>query len=247
MPIVSSMGGTISKVFVHRGDHVVAGQLLLVFEASELDARLARVRSTLDAVPAGFVDGAASLFERIPPNTMARLMRTDPEILAAEKEYADVLAESERNPAPASRQRLKRAEWQRKQAHERAGQLRPDRLSALRNLENDGQETMRWLEAQRARFEVRAPAEGAIELLDLQAGAVVPALSPLALIDVAGRFIVRARVPETAKPGQRIEVSLARGKRVTAVVDSFENHQLRASLAIPSGAPAPGGKVQVSF
>jgi multidrug resistance efflux pump len=247
MPIVSSMGGTIGKVFVHRGDHVVAGQLLLVFEAPELNARLARVRATLDAVPAGFVDGAASLFERIPPNTMARLMRTDPEILAAEKEYADALAERERNPAPASRQRLTHAEGQRKQAHERAGELRPDRLSALRNLQNDGQETMRWLESQRARFEVRAPTEGAIELLDLQAGAVVPPLSPLALMDVAGRFVVRARVRQSVKPGQRIEVALSGEKRVTAVVDSSENHQLRASLVIPSSAPAPGGKVQVFF
>jgi multidrug resistance efflux pump len=234
-------------VFVHRGDHVRTGQLLLVFEASELDKRAARVRSILRKVPPGFLDAAASLIERIPPTTMAQLVRGNPEILAAEQEYATALAESERKPSVAARARLKRAEGLRIQAYEHAGGLRPEGLSSLRKLQDEGLETVRWLESQRARFEVRAPAEGEIELLDLEAGAVVPPLEPLALMDVAGRFILQARVRQGAKPGQRIEVELPGGNRVTAVVDSFENHQLRASLAIPSGAPVPGGKVDVFF
>jgi len=247
MPIVSSMAGTIGKVVAQRGEHVVAGQLLLVFEAPELDARLARVRRALQDVPPRFLDAAASLFGRIPPNMMARLVRSNPEILSAEQEYADALAESERKPSAAARERLKRSEGTRKQAYENAGGLQPERLSALRNLHDEGMETLRWLEAQRARFEVRAPADGEIELLDLQLGAVVPPLAPLALMDVRGRFVVRARVPEKAKLGQRIEVALPGGNRVTAVVDSFEQRQLRARLVIPSGAPAAGAKVQVFF
>ena len=247
MPIVSSMGGTVGKVFVRRGDHVMAGQILLAFEAPELDKRLARARSVLHKVPPQFLNAAASLIQRIPPSTMARLVRSNPEILAAEQEYATALAASERTSSPASRQRVKRAEHQRKQAYENQGGLRLDRLSALRNLHDEGLDTLRWLESQRSRFEVRAPAEGSIELLDLQPGAIVPPLAPLALMDMDGRFIVRVRVPEKVKPGQRIVVAFPGGKPVTTVVGSFENHQLRACLSIPSGAPAPGGKVDVFF
>jgi multidrug resistance efflux pump len=246
-PIVSSMGGTIGKVFVHRGDHVIAGQLLLAFEAPELDKRLARVRSVLREIPPQFLDATASLIRRIPPSTMARLVRSNPEILAAEQEYASALAETERTSSPATRERLKRSEEQRKQAYENQGGLRLDRLSALHNLHDEGLDTLHWLESQRARFEVHAPAEGQIELLDLEAGAVVPPMAPLALLDVGGQFVVRARVPEKVNPRQRIVVELPGGIRVAAVVDSFENHQLRASLAIPSRAPAPGSKVEVFF
>jgi multidrug resistance efflux pump len=244
-PVISPMGGKIGQILAHRGDRVVAGQLLLVFEAGELDARLARVRSALRTDPSHLVDVATSLFQRIPPNTMARLLRTDPVILAAEQEYADSLGEWERMPSPASKKHLKRAEGQRQRAHQRTAELRPDRLSILRNLHQQGLETLRWLEAQRARFEVRAPADGAIELLDLQVGSIVPPLSPVALLDVAGRFVVRARAD--AKPGRRIEVVLPGGDRVPAFVQSFENRQLRASVLNPSITPAPGDKVQVFF
>jgi multidrug resistance efflux pump len=245
IPIVSPTGGRVRQILAHRGERVAAGQLLLVFEAEELDARLARVRSTLRAVPSHLLDATAALFERIPPNTMARLMRTDPEILAAEQEYADALAESERNASPTSEKRLRRAEGTRKRAYQLAGELRPGRLSVFRNLHDEGLETLRWLEAQRARFEVRAPADGAIELLDLQVGSIVPPLSPVALLDVAGRFVVRARAD--AKPGRRIEVVLPGGDRVPAFLQSFENRQLRASVLNPSITPAPGDKVQVFF
>jgi multidrug resistance efflux pump len=250
IPIVSPAGGRISQIFVHRGERVVAGQPLLRFEAGELEARLSHVRSTLRTVPA-LVNAATSLFERIPPNTMTRLLRTDPEILAAEQEYADALAECEHNPSPACQARLKRAEGQRKRAYELVGELQPSRLSVLRNLHHEGLETLHWLEAQSARFEVRAPADGAIELLDLQVGSIVPPLSPIALLDVGGRFVVRAHVPERregdAKVGRRIEVVLPGGERVAAMVDSFEDRQLRANVVNPPFAPEPGDKVQVLF
>ncbi len=251
IPIVSPTGGRIEQIFVRQGDRVVAGQLLLRFEALELDARLTRVRSTLRAVPGHFVEATASLFERIPPNTMARLMRTNPQILAAEQEYADTLAESERNPSAACQARLKRAEGQRARAYQIAGEVGLDRLSALRNLHDEGLETLRWLETQRKLFEVRAPAEGGIELLDLKVGSVMLPLSPVALMDVSGRFIVRAHVPEQrerdAKPGRRIEAVLPGGGRVPALVESFENHQLRASVLNSLISPAPSAKVQVFF
>jgi multidrug resistance efflux pump len=247
IPIVSSLGGRIGKVLVQRGDPVMAGQLLLVFEAPELDARLARVRHVMQEVPPRFLDATASLLQRIPPSTMGRLVRSNPEILSAEQEYASALAESERQTSGAARERLKRAEGLRKQAYESAGGLRPEGLSSLHKLQDEGLETLRWLEVQRARFEVRAPVEGEMELLDLKPGTVVPPLAPLALMNVAGKFVLQARVRQNVKAGQRIEVEIPGGSRVPAVVDSCENHRLRAHLTIPSHAPATSGKVQVVF
>jgi multidrug resistance efflux pump len=225
----------------------MSGQLLLVFQASELDARLARLRYVMREVPPRFLDATASLLERIPPSTMGRLVRSNPEILSAEQEYASALAESERQTSLAARKRLKRAEGLRKQAYETAGGLRPEGLSSLHNLQAEALETLRWLEEQRARFEVRAPVEGEMELLDLKPGMVVPPLAPLALMNVAGKFVLQTRVRQNVKAGQRIEVEIPGSSRVPAVVDSCENGRLLAHLTIPYRAPATSGKVQVVF
>lgn len=251
VPVVSLTGGKIAQVLAHRGELVQQGQLLLRLDSSELDSHLARVHSALRILPDRLVDAATSLFERLPPQTVARLIQTDPERIAAEQEYFQALVESERNPSKACQARLKRAGEQRKRAYRRAGELRPSRLSALRNLQGEGLETLHWLEAQRERFEVRAPAGGVIEMLNLQPGDVVPPLSRLALVDVQGRFVVEARVPERrekdAVPGRRIEIVLPAGGRVPGVVDSFEDRRIRARVVNPPIVPRPGDSVQVFF
>jgi multidrug resistance efflux pump len=251
IPLFSATGGRIAEVLAQRGERVVAGQLLLRFESTELDSRLARAHSVLRTVPDHVVEDATSFFERLPPATLVRLERTDPHRIAAEQEYSDALVELEHNASVAGQARLKRAEEQRKEAYRRAGDWRAAGLSPLRNLQSEGLQTLHWLEVQRTRFEIRAPADGVIEILNLKTGDAVPPMSRLALLDVQGRFVVEARVPEhrekEAKPGRPIEVILSGGVRMPGVVESLEGRQLRALLVNPPIAPIPGDSVQVFF
>lgn len=249
IPLMSPIGGKIAEVLVHRGERVKAGQLLIRFVASDMELRLEQLHGSLRAAPRRVVDATTSMLERLPPATVARLKRTDPKILGAEQEYTEALAMVERSPSAAASLRLKRAEGRRKDVYERAGDFDPRRLQALRNLYSDSAEMLRWLDAQRDSLEVRAPSDGWIELMDLAAGDGVTALSPVALFDRGDRFMVEARTGEneSARQGQRIEVMLARGGRVAAVVESMEGHRLKASVTNPAMGLQIGERVRVLF
>lgn len=249
IPLISPTGGKIAEVLVHRGERVKAGQLLVRFEANEMERRLEHLHGSLRAAPRRVVDATASILERLPAATVARLKRTDPTILGAEQEYTEALAMIERTPSANASVRLKRAEGRRKDAYERAGDFDPGRLPALRNFYSDSAELLRWLDVESESLEVRAPGDGWIELMDLRAGDSVTALSPVALFDRGDRFMVEARMgeSESVKPGQRIEVVLARGGRVAAVVEQAEGHRMRASLTKPPITPLIGEKVRVLF
>lgn len=251
VPVVSLMGGTLAEILAHPGEHVTAGQLLVRFESSELDSRLARVHSALRIVPEHLVEDAASLLERLPPDTVARVMRTDPQRIAAEQEYLDALAQLEANRSEASQKRLHRAENRRRQAYQRAGELRSGGLQALGKLQGEGLHTLHWMDAQRDRLEIRAPADGVVEILDLKAGDVVAPLSKVALLDLGGKFMVEARLPEhrekDVKPGMKIEIAFSAGNRVHGVVESVDSRELRVRVVNPPVAPKPGESVQVLF
>jgi multidrug efflux pump subunit AcrA (membrane-fusion protein) len=180
--VSAPFGGWIQEVLAAPGEHVTTGQLLLRLGNPEVDTQVRRAQTALRQVPPRFVDAASSLLHRVPGPLWRDLVQTDPELRAAEQEYADALAAFERDAGPAAKTRLTAAEKRRMEAQRRVGELRPERLAAVSDLYRQNLATLRWIERQRRLGEVRSPVNGKVELIDLKAGDRVDPFAPLALI-----------------------------------------------------------------
>ena len=240
------LGGRVEAVLARRGQHVEAGQVLVRFDAQELDERLSRASAALREAPAHVIATTASFVERVPPATWASLLQTDPARLQAEREYVAALASMESNGNAAAHARLKRAEAQRVTAFRRADDLRPHTLANLETVRAEAQRTILWLKSQRERLEVRSPVSGTVELLDLMAGDTVMPGAAVALVDLPGRWVVTARGRRAS--GIPVEVRLPDGTRVDATTaDVAEDGQVRVLLSTAASGARAGDAVGLRF
>ena len=210
----ATLGGRVKSVLAHRGQHVEAGQVLVSFEAEELDARVKQARAVLALAPPGVIATTASFVERVPPSIWASLLQTDPVRVEAEREYAEALAAAERDGTAAARAQLKRAESSRVAAFQRIDDLRTQTLVSLEKVRAEAERTMLWLSSQRERLEVRSPVSGIIELLDLTAGDDVMPGGAVALVAVPGKWVVTSSGQYPV--GSPVEVVLPDGAHIRA-------------------------------
>ena len=242
----ATLGGRVKAVLARRGDHVEAGQILVRFEAEDLDARMEQARGILALAPAGTIVTTASFVERVPPAVWASLLQTDPVRLEAEHEYADALAAVERDGNAANKARLRRAETLRVAAFRRTDELRPQTLANLESIRGEADRMMRWLMTQRGRLDTQSPVGGIIDMLDLAVGEDVRPGTPVALVVLPGRWVVRARAPYP--PGSPVAVLLPNGDRVSAITtDAGGEGQVRVLLSSAAANLRPGDAVRLEF
>lgn len=241
----AALGGKVESVLVRRGQSVKAGQVLVRFDARELDQRLSQAEAALRQAPAEVIATTASFVERVPPATWASLLQSDPARLVAEQEYVAALAAFEGERTASARVRLRRAEAQRVSAYQRADELRPQTLSKLENMRAEAQKTIRWLATQRDRLEVRSPVNGTVELLELAPGDTVLPGAAVALIDLPHRWVVTA--PGRHASGTPVDLQLPGGTRLRASTVAAKDGLFRVLLSTQAADARAGAAVELQF
>jgi multidrug resistance efflux pump len=248
--VISPTGGEVQEVLVHPGDRVGAGQVLIHLKTWNHDPQMERSRAALKRLPPAFLETAAGVLERVRPHTWAELMGTDPELRTAEQEYVDATAALLANDSGAARKRVDAAIERRRQAHQRLGTFGPDTLRTAQILLRNSSGTVRLLDKMAASYEVRSAEPATIELLDLHPGDMVLPLGHVALLAATNRWVVRARVPESAArdwhSGREIQVRLATGEQVNATIQNITGRDLTALATNLPVRPAPGSAVSIA-
>ena len=239
LPVATVTGGKVSEVLAHPGDRVQQGQTLVRFDSQDLHDHVAQLRHAIAAYAPAQAAAAASLIARVPPATWTSLIMTDPARLAVELQYTDALQEADRHPSPRSRDLLKQADARRAQMYRDSLDPQIHRLTAaLRSIASSA-ETLPWLSAQLDRFEVRAPIDGRVEILDLAPGALVAPFSAVVLLELPGRFLVKANCPTPVAPGASIQVMIANHRATAAIITKWEDNRLEALIAHPNFMSLP--------
>ena len=216
-PLVS---GRVSEVLVEEGDSVAAGQVLVRLSGSllepqvkEQESRVAEARAALDRVVTGprreEINRARIAWERAEKDR-ARLEGLADQNLASKKEFDDATAAAE--SAKESFEELKR------------GSRSEDERIARSRLE-EAEHRLSYLQEQLAETEVKSPAPGLVEALDLRPGDIVAANSPVALILEPTQLWVRFYVPETSLG--RVQV----GQKARCRIDTFPDRDFPAHVA----------------
>jgi multidrug resistance efflux pump len=205
--IGSLMGGRVSEVLVQEGDSVTAGQTLVRFDRYLLDpqikeqeSRVAQMRASLDRVHRGprreEVERARIMWEQ------AEKERVRQETLL--KQGVGIQSTYDARAAEAQTALQQYEELKRGSREEDIQQARAQLAAeegALAMLHRQVQES-----------EVRAPANGVIQTMDLRPGDMIAPNQPVAVLLESNELWVRVFVPETklgnVKVGQPVDITI---------------------------------------
>jgi multidrug resistance efflux pump len=203
----SLMGGRVSEVLVEEGDSVRAGDVLVRFDRYLLDpqireqeSRVAQMRANLERVVTGprreEVERARIQWEQ------AERDRARQEGLLEEK----VTSQAAYDRALAEAQTL-----QQRYEELRRGSRGEDERQARAQLEAE-EGRLATLKRQLDEMEVRAPANGFIQTMDLRPGDLIQPNQPVAAMLESDELWVRVYVPETelghVTVGQKVDVHI---------------------------------------
>jgi multidrug resistance efflux pump len=203
----SLTGGRVSEVLVEEGDSVRAGQTLVRFDHYLLDpqikeqqSRVEQMRANLERVMTGprreQVERARIVWEhaekeRIRQDTLLK------QGVTAQSTFDAATAEAQ--SAFQQYEELRR------------GSRSEDEQQARAQLEAE-EGRLAILQRQLDEAEVRAPAGGIVQTMDLRPGDMIPANQPVAVLLESDELWVRVFVPETrlghVKVGQAVDVSI---------------------------------------
>jgi multidrug resistance efflux pump len=225
--IGSLTGGRVAEVLVEEGDSVRAGQPVVRFDRYVLDpqvreqrSRVAQMRANLERVTTG------------PRREQVERARVEFEQAERERQRQEQLLK-ERVTSQAQYDRAASQSQSLFQAYEelRRGSRSEDELQARAQLEAE-EARLSVLERQLAETEVRSPADGIIQTMDLRPGDIIPPNQAVALLLEPDELWVRVFVPETelgrVKVGQKVDVHIdtfadrAFPARVTSVSNRAE-------------------------
>jgi len=213
-PINSNFEGILTRVWVDKGDRVVAGQPLAFVLVDDMDMRLAQARAELD-LKTRLADEASS----------PALRALDDNIKAAEEQLRLAQAEAkrirdlvERNAANVVD--LDRAADRVEALWSQAQTLRGQRATRKLELDRDvevARQALLIVERNASRQTLRAPISGRVLDRPLPQGTRVKVNEPIMEIADVGplRMVMRAKVDEEDKIFVRL------GQRVTAVLYAF--------------------------
>jgi multidrug resistance efflux pump len=219
---IAKVGGTVAEVLVRQGDTVSKGRPLLRFESGTLvDQRRALV-AALESTK-----GVAS----IPRAANDLAVDAHPEVLAAEEEYVRALAWFEQSRAD-GREGLERAARARTETRRRIGRLLMKSTAGLSSTAAMLEARLRDIDRALEDREVRAPADGTVEMLDLRAGDRVAPGGPGALLTVPGEYVCEFTVGSVGSiaPGVVLRGSIDGGLRVEARVERVDTRRVPVAL-----------------
>jgi HlyD family secretion protein len=216
----SLVGGRVVEVRVEEGDSVQADELLvrlddsmLVASVKEQQARVAQAKANLDRVVSGprreEIERARIEWER------AEKERKRQESLLKQALTSDEAYDAAAAVAQSAQQtydELKR------------GSRSEDERQA-RGVVEEAENRLAYLKRQLAECEIRSPARGVVQTLDLRPGDIVPANQGVVSILEPGELWVRVFVPET-----RLGL-VSVGQPVDVFVDTFPDRAFAAHVA----------------
>lgn len=187
----SLVGGRVAAVEVDEGSEVEAGQLLVVLEPDLVDRRLDGQRARVAQAEAEL-----ELALEGPRDEALRRARIEWEaaktdLRRLEALFADGVTDEQRRDAAAVREATAR-----ETVEELERGSRNQEIAAARAAVDVQRAEVAHLERQRAELEVRAPAAGRVESIDLRPGDLVGPNQPVASILEPDELWVRVYVPE---------------------------------------------------
>jgi HlyD family secretion protein len=208
--LASRYGGRVEAILAREGDILKPGQVLIRLEASELEARYAQARATLNELKAG------------PRKEEIQAAKNDWEAAVADFEFAKIEAKrlsdsfehrtvsaSERDRAVSRSESLAKTAAAAKSRYDLllAG-TRPERIQLA-------EAQLKEIETQLHEMEIVAPTNSVLEVLQVKAGDVPGPNQPVATLLLMNHLWVRVFVPE---PWLGL---LKLGEKVRVRVDSF--------------------------
>jgi HlyD family secretion protein len=236
----SRVGGRVKDVLVREGDHVKAGQTLLVLEPGDLpgqelqakgqvgqaQANLAKVASHGEGPRAQEIAGARSRLEAQEAAVQkAQLDLKRAETLVAQK------VETQRTLDDA-RTGLRNASAQRDALRSAVEELlrgTPQDVKAAQGALDAAQGRLQQVQTMMDELTIRAPREARIETLDLRPGDILGVNAAAAKLLEPGQLFVRIYVPETQMG------HIKEGLVVPVYVDTFPGRAFKAQVEAVSG------------
>lgn len=227
-------GGAVREVLVKTGKRVEAGQLLVRFDARELETRLTQLRKAAQAAEAAVKGGNA--MAQIPHQVRQYLYEVHPDTAKAEREYVDALTALEQARGAdreAANLRLRHASEERTFVRRRLGALfagsangEDSRVYLAEIAGNIAEVEKRLHDA-----EVRAPATAVVDLLEARVGDTIQPGQPVAVLLSVGEYAVDLGVTEPES--LRLHVGMAlrgrlpdSGRPIEARIESISMRKL---------------------
>ena len=203
--IGSLMGGRVSEVLVEEGDSVKAGQTLVRFDRYLLDpqikqqeSRVAQMRANLDRVEKG------------PRREEVERARINWEQAEKERVRQETLLKQGVGIQATYDETAAAAQVAEQQYEELKRGSRPEDVQQARAQLATEENALATLHRQVEESEVRAPADGVIQTMDLRPGDMIAANQPVAVLLESNELWVRVFVPETrlgdVKVGQPVDI-----------------------------------------
>jgi len=205
--IGSLMGGRVSEVLVEEGDSVRAGETLVRFDRYLLDpqikeqeSRIAQMRANLERV------------ERGPRREEIERARINYEHAEKERVRQETLLKQGVGIQATYDETAAAAEVARQQWEELKRGSRSEDVEAARAQLSAEENTLAMLHRQVEESEVKAPADGIIQTMDLRPGDMIAPNQPVAVLLESNELWVRVFVPETrlgeVRVGQPVDISI---------------------------------------
>jgi len=205
--IGSLMGGRVSEVLVEEGDSVRAGETLVRFDRYLLDprikeqeSRIAQMRANLERV------------ERGPRREEIERARINYEHAEKERVRQETLLKQGVGIQATYDETAAAAEVAKQQWEELKRGSRSEDVQAARAQLSAEENTLAMLHRQVEESEVKAPADGTIQTMDLRPGDMIAPNQPVAVLLESNELWVRVFVPETrlgeVRVGQPVDISI---------------------------------------
>ena len=205
--IGSLMGGRVSEVLVEEGDSVQAGETLVRFDRYLLDpqikeqeSRIAQMRANLERV------------ERGPRREEIERARINYEHAEKERVRQETLLKQGVGIQATYDETAAAAEVAKQQWEELKRGSRSEDVQAARAQLSAEENTLAMLHRQVEESEVKAPADGIIQTMDLRPGDMIAPNQPVAVLLESNELWVRVFVPETrlgeVRVGQPVDISI---------------------------------------
>ena len=233
----SAMGGVITEVCARPGDPVKVGQVLVRFNAAELQQRLRELQLAELSVAAQLA--GRGVLERVPERLKRYIYQTHPDVVNSEQQYVraldawEKLAGTRRAGEEAS---LAAAAQQRTLARRRLDRVlaisgdRDEMALVIRNIRKNRAELQQLLRDR----EVRADVNGIVDILDLKPGDKMFPKLPVATIRMDGEYSVDVILPDSGamqvKRGQMIAGNLVNGAAIQAIVESVSRRKIAVAF-----------------
>jgi multidrug resistance efflux pump len=202
--VATKSGGVVAEVFGKAGDRVAKGSLLLRMETGPLSEQRLHLSSALRVTRAALQ--SSKELSVLPAGLRSAVIEVHPDVTAAEDRYVRAVAALDRANSSSAQ-----AEWNLASAERTAVRERLSRSLSAAGATNDLAAMIPLLEGRirdidqiLAESDVRATADGVIDILDLHAGDRLLPGNPAAVLVLPGEYFCEFPVPVADSAALRI-------------------------------------------